>query len=460
MSVKNVYHRTRDRIFKMNFSADGETSWSFTSESDGEIYAVESNNIAGYTINGEPVTLPYTITAGSSYAVSVTKTTEGKTADITIKSRRVTEKTTTLNVPDYGDNTINRVFILSANGTVYIFDKSKLNQSNYSGAGSFTEDPLIQTINLPTVVYSDQKYCMPTFSDNFLYCFLSRTTGVSGNGQLYACKINLDTYQVTDLDLNADSLTLLSGETGIISQNALIPPIHCYDYVNNMIYGSRPHFNGSFVIDIKSKSVRSANNVFAFGKYNEAYRFHSYYDPINSLFQTFNTGANENINPRVIRSGNTNSLITYPLLFDISRNSILKHTAYWGRLSEYNQHGAHISYDPSSLTETGGTPFLSDGKNNILFMNDDSEDIRFQPVYSNQTNYVQTTVANIHSSHSHFKNAMMVSETGKLAALLSDSGRIHFFEYDNTTPSVFQMYFDLNDTDVEMIQIDNKLIFP
>jgi hypothetical protein len=151
MSVQNVYHRTRDRIFKMNFSADGETSWSFTSESDGEIYAVESNNIAGYTINEEPVTLPYTITAGSSYAVSVTKTTEGKTADITLKTRRAVKKTTTLNIPDFGDYPSNGYLYVLLSNSVKIYDTSLLTSSNYSASGTWNTAPVVSTINLPTL---------------------------------------------------------------------------------------------------------------------------------------------------------------------------------------------------------------------------------------------------------------------------------------------------------------------
>ncbi len=149
MSVTNVYHKTRDRIYKMNFSASGETTWSFTAESDGEIYAVESNNVASYTINGGSVSLPFSLTSGNSYAVAVTKTNAEQVADITFRSRRVIEKITSQNVPDFGAFDGRYLYVLNDENTLFKYDSDLLNLSNYEGSGVWTQNPLVAQINLP-----------------------------------------------------------------------------------------------------------------------------------------------------------------------------------------------------------------------------------------------------------------------------------------------------------------------
>src|SRR5690554_1516491 len=152
MSVTNVYHRTRDRIYKMNFSSVGETSWSFTAESDGEIYAVESNNVASYTINGASRTLPFAINAGNSYAIVITKTNAGQAADITLKSRRAVDKTTTQNVPNFNIGDGRYLYALSkVSNKIYKLDVGLLVKSNYQGDGVWTIDPVVSEIDLPAI---------------------------------------------------------------------------------------------------------------------------------------------------------------------------------------------------------------------------------------------------------------------------------------------------------------------
>ena len=74
MSTQIVQHKSRDFDVVLNFPATESTlSWAFTAENDGEIYAVDLDNVASYQIGGYPVTLPYKVTARLIYSVSIVK---------------------------------------------------------------------------------------------------------------------------------------------------------------------------------------------------------------------------------------------------------------------------------------------------------------------------------------------------------------------------------------------------
>lgn len=232
MSVRNVYHKTRDRVYKMNFSATGETSWSFIAEADGEVYAVDSNNVASYSINGASITLPFSLTAGSSYAVSITKITSGQVADITFKSRRETEKFTSQNVPDFGAYDGRYLYVLfDSPNEVKKIDTDLLTSSNYLGSGSWTTDPVVATISLPTLPDSTL-YKSITFVKN------------GGEGKMFIQGItpnsfNVYTSYIKNDDIVYDMDEVTPGGYTQINSSSLIynPGINAvYDYINEIVY--------------------------------------------------------------------------------------------------------------------------------------------------------------------------------------------------------------------------------
>lgn len=100
--VVKIVHKSRPYEMTLKFAADGETSWIFNSDGDGEIYAIETSNITSYTINGSAVNLPFTLQNGKSYPFSVVKTNKNEVGKVTFKTRRGIEKKVTINVPDFG----------------------------------------------------------------------------------------------------------------------------------------------------------------------------------------------------------------------------------------------------------------------------------------------------------------------------------------------------------------------
>src|SRR5690554_15519 len=276
MSVTNVYHKSRDRIYKMNFSSVGETSWSFTAESDGEIYAVESNNVASYTINGNPVTLPFSITAGD-YIVSIVKTNVSQAADITLKSRRAVEKTTTQYVPDYSANDGRYLLCLLQDDTIAKIDTELLKSTNWDDSNKvYTVNPIAASLALPLPIYSEgssHRFMQIVFNiaDGYFYIIggIGRTTG---DGRWYRFVIGR-----LDLSLNLTSLDGISNEYSYYETNtsnniwSTNSGVGCFsgafiNYINNeLILGSFTNFNNNAgnnqiinLIDVTSRIISGA----------------------------------------------------------------------------------------------------------------------------------------------------------------------------------------------------------
>jgi len=152
MSTVNIKHTSRGLDITLNFaSTENNLSWAFTQEGDGEIYDVVLTNIASYTIAGGAITLPYPVINGTSYSVSIVKTTTGQTASITFKTRRSINKTSSLSVPDFGQYDGRYLYVLLNNNTVQKLDSQLLLPANYAGAGAWTVSPVVATITLPTL---------------------------------------------------------------------------------------------------------------------------------------------------------------------------------------------------------------------------------------------------------------------------------------------------------------------
>lgn len=260
MSVTNVYHKSRDRIYKMNFSASGETTWAFTAESDGEIYDVESNNVASYTINGGAVTLPFSITAGNNYNVSIVKTNVSQAADITLKSRRAVEKTTTQYVPDYSANDGRYLFCLLQDDTIAKIDTELLKSANWDDSNKvYTVSPIVASLALPLPIYSEgysHRFMQIVFNiaDGYFYII----GGIGGTTTDYAVgrwvKFVIGRL---DLNLNLTSLDGISNEYSYYNTNSnnnvwsSYNGVGCFpgafiNYINNeLILGSFVNFSAN-----------------------------------------------------------------------------------------------------------------------------------------------------------------------------------------------------------------------
>lgn len=146
----NVYYRAKSVTYQLNFPENGETAWPFTAEFDSEIYNIETNNIASFQINGNNISLPFTLSGGNSYSVSITKNTSNSTASISFSTRQSANKINTINVPDYsaGDG---RYLFVSSNGVLYKIDTSILVAANYSGSGTWSTSPIVGTYTMPDI---------------------------------------------------------------------------------------------------------------------------------------------------------------------------------------------------------------------------------------------------------------------------------------------------------------------
>lgn len=259
MSVTNVYHKSRDLIYKMNFSASGETTWSFTSESDGEIYNVESTNIASFTINGNPVTLPFSITAGNNYNVSVVKINVSQAADITLKSRRAVEKTTTQYVPDYSANDGRYLFCLLQDDTIAKIDTELLKSTNWDDVNKvYTINPIVDSFALPLPIYpegSSHRFMQIVFNIADGYFYIIGGIGDAVEGGIYSGRWYRFVVGRLDLNLNLTSLDGISNEYSYYDTNtnnnvwSTSNGVGCFpgafiNYINNeLILGSFSNFS-------------------------------------------------------------------------------------------------------------------------------------------------------------------------------------------------------------------------
>lgn len=249
MGSQTIYHKSKVADIVMNFAAsENNLSWSFTAENDGEIYEDAKTNVASYTINGGAVTLPFALVGGSSYSVAITKTTNGQTASISLKTRRSIDKTVNISVPDFGAYTGRYLYVLLNNNTIKKFDSQLLLPSNYAGAGVWTVDPVVATITLPTLpnsgTYSRIKFVKVGGVEKMFISGQAYTTSTT----FYASYLLLSNDTVYDLSLvNANSYTSLIALVGINYSNGRQANAQ-YDFINEFLY-------------IKSASGGSGNTV-------------------------------------------------------------------------------------------------------------------------------------------------------------------------------------------------------
>lgn len=234
MSTQVVRHKSRIVTEDLQFTANGETSWSFVAEGDGEIYSVENNNVASYTINGGAVTLPYALVNGNSYTVAITKATGGQVADIQLKTRRAVDKTKSVNVPDYSQFNGRYLYILNDNNQVEKHDTNVRQPSNYTGSGTWDSTSIVETINLPTLPanFSYREICfINEGATEKLVVIAANNTSISATSY-WSKIIGSNVYDMTETTPDSYTTVTLSGSN--FNGGAFI---HSYfDYINNLLY--------------------------------------------------------------------------------------------------------------------------------------------------------------------------------------------------------------------------------
>lgn len=262
MSTQVVKHTSRGFDITINFAAtENNLSWSFTQEGDGEIYDIALTNVASYTIAGGAVALPYSVTNGTSYAVSIVKTTTGQTASITFKTRRATIKSNTVTVPDFGSHTGRYLYVLTDIGTVEKHDMSVKQPANYTGSGTWDTSSLVATITLPTLPtnYSWYAVCYIVKSDGQGMILCGGVSSV-GKGNFKYCKIINDVvYNLSETtqDTYTDSNTPTT--TSALTVVKYVYPTFEYDYINNIVY-----FRTVYSAAVYIEQLNISTNLFAY----------------------------------------------------------------------------------------------------------------------------------------------------------------------------------------------------
>lgn len=429
MSVTNVYHRTRDRIYKMNFSASGETSCPFTAEADGEIYAVESNNVSSYTINGAPVSLPFLLTDGNSYTVSIIKTNVGQTADITFKSRRGTEKLTSQNVPFY--RVFDKLYILSEDtGKVMVVDPSMLSESNYQGAGVYTNSPLLTTIQLPalnvahtySIIFYNEIDSIP-----YMYVVAPHRVRVWGtnNVHVYVCRINCNTDSVESLEGTADSLTDIGGLPYSIYDHIGMTNFS-FDFVNNSIFYTG--HNGWRYLNLNTYSGNRCLGS------DSPRQFVGYYNPVDNRVKDY---------PSTVQIGDGRYILNESAASGVYDQ---EHNGYW-RWNSYQNRFYCFDYKGNIVVQHLGNPLIPGGvgfhskKGNYHFVLSINSNVLIFNVIDSISAY-SSVIDNLVSSIFHM---CYTSTDGRKFSAIENNGRLHTFLLD-ANDNLVQQYFDLPET--------------
>jgi len=345
-----VVHKSRKYSPKLNFPAtENVLSWSFVQEGDGFIYqnpltTGDSTNVATLTIDGLNPTYPFTLTNGSSYQIAITKTTNGQTASVTLRTRRQNDKVNEINVPDFGDLAINGNYVLLTNvgnnGQVVAFDKSQLNIGNYAGAGVWTNSIVRGVVNLPDIatpygspVFSWTVLTHVKFNGNDYVLAIGHATASNNNRGRVVCLINPTTLAVTNLDGTANSYTYITNTGTSDSSEQQQESYICENFIENKIILG---YSSSITeLDINN-SIWATRPGYPFGNIDlgltSAGKTQCYYNPIDYLIPAQCGQFNKLRAQHYTVNGSMGS-------YDYLRNVKLTFYNAWGRLKGYDKNG-------------------------------------------------------------------------------------------------------------------------
>ena len=442
MGTQVVRHTSRGVDITLNFaSTENNLSWSFTQEGDGEIYDVSLTNVASYTLAGGAVTLPYAVTNGSSYAVSIVKTTTGQTASITFKTRREVNKTTSFSVPDFADLTVASNYILLTNagnnGQVVVSQNSEITTGNYQGGGGFTNTIIRGTVNLPDIA---TPYGTPVFSwQCCIHCLcggnekilvIGHATASNGNRGRCVCLIDPDTLVVTNLAGTVNSYTYINSTTTSDQLHQTTPTYAVENFVENKILYCVSTSMSEINLSLQNWTITSF--PYAGGDVNvqTQTKRQGYYNPIDGkymgLYGMFDYSRGE------IFAGSSNKGA-----YDYLRNAKIGQISYWGRLIHYDKNGARILQlnDSSSIN----SPTLIKPKKDLLFLMNNTR-IGFMKQVT-PFSMVDNAIAN--SNFTTVLDAAYANADGNTWLYITNTSRMGIAWIDRTTNVVTQGYYDL-----------------
>ena len=342
MSTQIVQHKSRDFDVVLNFpDTENTLSWAFTAENDGEIYAVDLVNVASYQIAGAPVTLPYTVSAGASYSVTIVKQTNGQTASISFNTRRAINKSISISVPDFGQYSGRYLYVLKNNNIVEKYDAELLKPSNWLGGEVYVINPLISTITLPTLPNS-AVYTGIIFVKNNNEEKIFVVGGEANSFKWYASYIRLSDDAVYNLDFSTQNSYTQIFNSYLIYNS---PKNIIYDYISEIIYIKSTYGdNGNSVLKVDLSTLSYTNliydrfvDVFMNINYTNQYQF----SPIDMQF--ISIGDSSLINNRSYnykQFQNNGNLWAYRF----SRNTRLCTGESFGKIREWNSGGESIAH--------------------------------------------------------------------------------------------------------------------
>ena len=429
MSTQIVQHKSRDFDVVLNFAeSENNLSWAFTAENDGEIYDVILINVASYQITGSSVTLPLTVTAGLSYAVSIVKQTNGQTASITLKTRRAVNKAVTLNVPDFGNLDVNNNYILHNDNTVTVIDNAKVSSANYQGGGIFTESIIRGVVQLPDLSsVANFKWQHLFYDEGFVFVAGWCTSRNDAFPNIAFCKIDTTSLNVYDIDGAEGSYTAIYSWAFRNSFQRMGGM--WFDFVNKNIIISTDAF---FTIDLNSRSVVSNFNfsvadngiqvaTFLIGWVNPQAQ------SLAGLYGTFKRDESSHY------SADTSNYI-----YDAKIGGKLGTINYWGRLFWRDEKGGTIfSIDYSTL---GGTASFLTPKGDLVFMCSTQRAaviLKKSPfTFTHQllSNYNATSIV----------SSLYMSSDGLKHCMALNNGRLLFFEIASDATTITEMFLDTN----------------
>lgn len=228
-----VAFRSRFNIYTIDFTADDSVGTDQIYIPDtAQVIEVTETNIATWSINSSS-SIPISLTANSYAAITVTKTTPGSAAQLVIKTRKATDNSYTQAAVNYSIYQGRYIYMLTSVGnTVYKIDSNLLTPANYAGAGSWTVNPVVATISMPTVPNSGAWYGLVFVRQGGVNRVL--VLGMSA-ANTYGCIIRESddlVYDITNTTLNG--VTTLTTTSSNHMTHLMRLPI--YDYKNEYVF--------------------------------------------------------------------------------------------------------------------------------------------------------------------------------------------------------------------------------
>ncbi len=342
-SVETIVHKSRDISYKFDFTADSGDSWTFLTEGDLEIYAIESTNVDESTILIQSTTLvmPKILSDGIYYSVKISRLQEGLAASLTLKCRRAVDKEKAFSLSSLFKYDGRYAYCLEEfNGVVHKVDTELLKASNYEGAGIWTLNPIITSINLP-VLPAEHFWSSIGFVKSNDREKIICISGKDGLWDYSGCFIYVDNNEVYDLleeNHNAYS-TYYYNDKPYYSY----PRYFLYDYINERVFFRTIAGSAGYTqVEYNLLTHEKINNGYStpFSAYNTQYNLaRLFFDPVRECFCEFR--ADVSPEQRLLNyKGNTVGCNT---LYDIETGYTVGARFYTSGVNVYNQYGRVVA---------------------------------------------------------------------------------------------------------------------